>query len=717
MRELFERRTVMLMSLVGLVIFCLVALLYWNQILNYVDPDTSTDLNTITTTETVEAARGIITDRYGQELVGNSTQYNIELNFSSVDEKEQGRTVLTLLRLMGEMGLSWADSELPISSTAPYAFTTEDIYYTTGSDGGLTKTRLLQLCNAMEWSRTDDAQKLLNQMAGTWGLSGEDGVTIRAACGILYSAALRSQEIVWTNYYLVENVTTEQIAQIQEYNLEGVKITAVSTRQYATTYAAHLLGTVGYFTAEEWKVGSKEYLAAGYEMDDIIGKSGVEAAFEDYLRGTDGTLITITDTDGNIISQEYETEPQAGDTVALTIDLDLQTVVEDALAKYVPDINNSEGGAAAVVLNVADSSVLAMASYPTYDPTDNSYDAAAADFQPFFNRALQGTYAPGSTYKMVTALAGLQEGIITPATQILDTGKYTYYSDYQPACWLWNSSRSTHGYETVSDAIRDSCNVFFYDVGRQVGITKLTEYAQALGLGVSSGIELYEATGINAGPAYSESQGQNWYDGSTLAAAIGQSDNLFTPLQISNYLATLLKGGTRHAAHLLSAVYAASSSVKLGSQWEFTLPQLSWCGYFGEDSIFSAGVETEVGGNLLDTYEPEVLNTVDIDSQNLDAIKEGMAEVVTSTSTVAAAFSTLEAKGIKVGAKTGSAQVSGQESANGLFVCFAPYDDPEIVICVAVEKGGSGAATSTIAAAIMEYYYSGEAAAKRASLS
>ena len=319
-----------------------------------------------------------------------------------------------------------------------------------------------------------------------------------------------------------------------------------------------------------------------------------------------------------------------------------------------------------MVIDVADSGVLACASWPTFDAQTLQYDDAVSDLSPLFNRALQGTYSPGSTYKMVTATAGLETGVITPTTQIQDTGVMDYYGT-QFRCWLYRQSHATHGMENVSDALRDSCNIFFYHVGIDVGIDTLTQYARNYGLGVSSGIELTEATGINAGPEYSASVGETWYGGNTLSAAIGQSDNQFTPLQIANYVATLVRGGTRYAAHLLGDVTAADGTVT--------------------------------------KYEPQVLSTVELSDKNLAAIKQGMLEVVQSTKTVAAAFKNLNDHGIQVGAKTGSAQVSGQENANGLFVCFAPFDDPQVAVCVAVEKGGSGAATAEIAARILEQYF------------
>lgn len=662
----FYLRTGVVAGLTVVALLLMVALLYRYQVVEAIDQDTARSINTLAAVETVPAARGLITDRNGQVLVGNETQYQITLDLNDMgDAAAQGQTVLRLLEICRDKGVEWTDSELPISQSAPYTFTTEEIYTYTDSDGAQTDTRLAQLCDALGWQRTESAEDLLEQMAAYFGLEETDASLARQALGVLYSCCLRRSEILWTDYIFASDVSIELISVVEEEQLPGVDIEPTSVRSYATGYAAHLLGRVGLITAENWTEG-ENYKAQGYSMDATVGQSGVEYAFEQYLRGEDGERTITTDRDGDVVSVEDTTPAQAGDTVALTLDLNLQSATEDALAEYIPTLNDSQGGGAAVAIDVNDGSVLSCASWPTFDAATQSYDESYGELSPLFNRALQGTYSPGSTYKMVTAIAGLESGVIDVNTQIQDTGYMDYYGTTF-RCWLYRESRTTHGLETVTDALRDSCNIFFYHVGIDVGIDTLTEYAQAFGLGVSTGIELAESIGVNAGPAYSESVGATWYGGNTLSAAIGQSDNLFTPLQLANYVATLVNGGTRYAAHLLQSVTDADGSVT--------------------------------------PYEPQVLGTVEISAENLEAVKQGMLEVVESTSTVSRAFAHLTAHGIQVGAKTGSAQVTGQENANGLFVCFAPYDDPEIAICVAVEEGGSGAATAVIAARMLEAYF------------
>ena len=661
-------RTGVLIALLAAMLAAFGALLYYYQVMNGLDEATTAAINTQVSRTDVPAARGLITDRNGAVLVDNRTVYNVTLDTENMGAKaEQGGQVLTLLDICREQGVEWTDTELPISTDAPYAFTTDEVYTYTDDNGTEKDTRLGRLCSAMKWKRSA-AGELIDQMKETFGLTDAPESDARDALGVLYSCWLRRGEILWTDYVFAADVDIDFISVIKERDLSWVKINAAAQRRCVTGYAAHLLGQVGLITAENWDTG-ENYKKRGYSMDATVGLSGAEYAFESYLQGTDGVRTVTTDRDGNIVRVEDTTPATAGATVALTLDEPLQAAAEDALAECVPQLNGGAGGGAAVVIDVADSGVLACASWPTFDAQTLQYDDAVSDLSPLFNRALQGTYSPGSTYKMVTATAGLETGVITPTTQIQDTGVLDYYGT-QFRCWLYRQSGATHGLENVSDALRDSCNIFFYHVGIDVGIDTLTQYARNYGLGVSSGIELTEATGINAGPEYSASVGETWYGGNTLSAAIGQSDNQFTPLQIANYVATLVRGGTRYAAHLLGDV-------------------------------------TEADGTVT-KYEPQVLSTVELSEKNLAAIKQGMLEVVQSTRTVAAAFKNLNDHGIQVGAKTGSAQVSGQENANGLFVCFAPFDDPQVAVCVAVEKGGSGAALASTAVDIVNSYFSQE---------
>ena len=471
------------------------------------------------------------------------------------------------------------------------------------------------------------------------------------------AALCREEGVAWSGTGPMEEVTPRLLARVKEEGLSGVTFAPVAQRVGQGTLAPHVLGRVGQMSPEEWET----YGAQGYTMDALVGKDGAEAAFESYLHGTPGQRMVETDEAGRVTSTSYAQEPPAGRDVTLTLNWDLQTAAEEALAAFLDSHPQSTGGAL-VALDVNDGGVLAMVSQPGYDEATFSadYAALAADeANPLMNRAVQGLYAPGSTFKLVTAAAALEEGYLTPETQILDTGRYTYYDSPQPQCWLYRQEGKTHGLETVSEAIADSCNIFFYDAGRRVGIATLGQYAHLLGLGEKTGVELAgEQAGVVAGPEYTASVGGTWYEGSVLSAAIGQENNRFTPLQLAHMTATLVGDGNRWQVHLLHQVE-------------------------GEDP------------------QPRVsLGQVNLSQENVAAIQEGML-AVTQTGSLAAAFQDLP---FQAGAKTGSAQVAGEETANAVLVCFAPYDDPQIALAIVAEQGGSGAALGEVAAQVLQSY-------------
>ena len=632
--------------------------------------------------ETVTASRGEILDSYGRVLVSNRTSYQVQLDTAQMGQ-ERNDILLGLLEVCREEDVALTDTlGQSLSAQAPVSYLRNDPFHSTDSETGETSlTWLGRVAEENGWLEEDGgiptAAALLERMRETYGL--DESLTdqeVRDLAGVLYELELRSREITYSTYVFAEDVDIDFITKVKERGLSGVNIVATSVREYNTSYAAHLLGRVGPIYSEEWEYyQSLDVDGDGtpdYQMDDTVGKDGAEQAFEQYLRGTDGVRIIEKNTSGKTVSESWRTEPVPGGNVTLTIDIDLQAKVEQVLAEGVEGLNSDEvEGASAVIIGVDDGSVLAMASYPTFDLANysaNYNDYVSDPLKPLFNRALQGQYAPGSTFKMVTAIAGLEEGIIEPDTQILDTGVYTYYGANGPRCWIYSQGRGTHGLQTVSQAIQNSCNVFFYDVGRQVGIRGLQKYAAAFGLGESTGIELYEETGVMAGPEYTEAHGGTWYDGNTLSVAIGQESSQFTPVQLANYIATLVNGGTRYQVHLLQSV----------KSYDFS--------------------------EVLYEYEPVVLSTIDIEPENLEAVKEGMLALTTQGS-VARYFADL---GVQVGAKTGSAQVSSAntDSSNAVFVCFAPYDDPEIAMAIVVEKGGTGSQLGAMAAEILEYYFS-----------
>lgn len=646
----------------------------------------------IAKTETVEASRGEILDRYGRVLVTNSESYNVSLDTSFM--KDVNATLTKLLDICRTEGVTWTDT-LPISSEAPFVFT-----FDTASSGAI--SNLYALAESLKWTDTLPAREEADSIRA----AAQEGQGVnypsadafldklrtyyeidpllpdseaRALMGVRYELTLRSREITYNAYIFTQDVDMPFIVTVKEADLPGVNIDTTSVREYKTSYAAHLLGRVGLMSPDEW---TNTYQALDYPYNASVGKEGVELAFESYLHGTPGKRNIETNDQGKVVSGDDNwvvdqatgevQAPDPGDNVILTLDIKLQEAVERALATGIEGLKSEDTqGGAAVVIDVRDGGVLAMASYPTFDLTTytQNYNTLLADpLNPLLNRATQQVYPPGSTFKMVTAIGALEEGIIEPDTEILDTGRYLYYDDYQPQCWIYRDSggRSTHGSENVSDAIKDSCNVFIFDAGRRLGISLLEQYAAMFGLGESTGIELYEATGWMDGPEYTESHGQTWYEGNTLPAAIGQGNSRFTPLQLANYVATLANGGTHYAAHLLKEV---------------------------KSNDFSQVVEQ---------YEPTVLNQLEISPENLAAVTQGMLRVTTESS-AKTYFADL---GVQVAAKTGSAQVSSETESNALFVAFAPYENPEIALAIVVEKGGSGSTLANIAAEILGYYFS-----------
>ncbi len=470
-------------------------------------------------------------------------------------------------------------------------------------------------------------------------------------------------------YTFATDVNLSLITAIEERSIPGVAFSYTVQRNYEFPgYASHILGTIGQIYAEDWEY----YKQLGYNMNDIVGISGCEYAFESYLRGISGTKVLEFDANGNLVNEYYKTTPIAGNDVYLTIDINLQIAAEDGLAeniKYIRDrgYNRDCQSGSLVAMDPDTGEVLAIASYPSFDLTTynlNYSDLYADPAQPLYNRALQGLYAPGSTFKLGMVAAGMQEGIVSANSTVNCKGIYTYYSGYQPKCWVYPDK---HGYIDATEALRVSCNCYFYDLGRQLGITRMNQYCHYYGLGQKTGIELYEETGILAGEDYREQNGlATWQPGDTIAAAIGQSDNTFTPIQITSYVSTLLNGGTRYSAHLLHSVNT----------------------YFTNETAVSV--------------KPKVLSELAISQNTLDTINEAMKQMVATNENTSRFMSRIP---VPVGGKTGTAQLGGNLIDNAVFVCSAPSYDPDIVITVVIEKGAGGSYSSLAAARVLEAFY------------
>ena len=630
-----------------------------------------------TKSETVVTSRGVITDRNGKALVTNRSVYTLELDVSLApsDDAELNAELTRLIELLERRGVAWEDG-LPLTAETPYAYD----FSASGSHTTLNSYLVNQNWAAKDALTTDEDPPLLpealfSRLREKFEIDDElTDAQARKLVGLRYCLAVSKLAQVSTAA-IASDISVELIAELKDGAYAPIHIGTSSVREYQTDAAAHVLGRVTKIPRGQ----ETEYREKGYALDALVGRDGAELAFEDYLRGRDGRRVVETNSAGKVVSEIYSTEPEPGKTVALTLDIDLQENVERILAETVEGMTAEDGtgrGAAAAVVQVGTGEVLALASYPTFSLRTYNEDYQENyenPLQPFYNRATQGTYAPGSTFKPVTAIAALETGIITPQSTILTKGVY-HYGDWAYKCWLYNQNGGTHGRIDVTEAIKVSCNYFFYDVGRMTGISTLAQYASAFGLGEPTGIEIPENIGVMTTPDYVNSlDGHYWTDGQTLTAAIGQSYSLFTPLQLANYIATLAGGGTRYNAHLLKEVRTYDST------------------------------------EIVDVYDEPAAEVIDIEPANLKAVLQGMRELVVSGS-VAYYFKDCV---VDAAAKTGTAQTGGKVS-NGVFVAFAPYDDPQIALAVVIEKGGSGGALASTAVQILNAYFTSVDAEKAA---
>ena len=671
-------------------------------------------IQTITRVENVTASRGIITDRSGRTLVSNQYAYSLTFDASLLKNgMDQNDAILRLVQLCRDQNVEW-DDNLPLSYGTPFAFTVDDLTNTqkshffgflrslkpakeilenfvklhpelmksvktddtaqadsesTAASGDnaskspdlknfdtdqLTSALLLQMGitpeQVMEWLR--DSFKIDSSYTDT---------DARLIAGVRYELSLRKLGLNNNAYTLAENVDVAFCSLISDGEFQGAKVSRSSTRAYETTYAAHVLGLVG--SISDYTDELKEQ---GYKRSDTIGISGVEAAFEEYLRGSDGKRVTSVNSDGKITGEYYKVEPRSGYTVELTLDLDLQQSVEDTLAAKVEQLNQKDGltsrGASAAVIKVGTGEILALASCPTYDLSTyrKNYNELAADpAKPIFNRATSSPYAPGSTLKPATAVAALESGVTTTTETIFDPGYWKYPSTtWSNRTWCWN--HSGHGRMNVTSAITNSCNTYFMEMGYRMGLDTLNEYYSAFGLGEPTGIEIGENTGRQAVSESGQDQAP-W-------AAFGQANQEYTPLQLANYIATLVSGGKHCPAHLLKSVKSYDNS------------------------------------EIIATGSTEPLNTMNISDSTLQAVKKGMLGYTTNGGSVAVPFQSCV---VSAGAKTGTAQIGGSMK-NGVFVAFAPYDDPEIAVALVLEKADAGAVLASTAVDIINAYFSRE---------
>ena len=622
--------------------------------------------NTRLTRESIlYAARGDITDSSGNLLATVNNGYSIELYKTKSDNATLNQIILNIINTLEQNGDSYTDT-FPITIN-PFEFTIKD------------ESKLRNWKTKYKLNDNTTAEEAFYYFKDKYKIDTNNIEDARKIMGIRYRISTEGYSST-RSISIADNLSEESINIFSEQNdlFGGLTIVTKATRTYPNeTLASHILGYVGRINEEEYSENKNN----GYLINDHIGKTGVEKLFEKYLKGTNGTKQIDMDVQGTITDEYTEEEAVQGSTVVLTIDANLQEVTEKALQDT---INNIRSGAyskaydatagAIVVMNVKNGEVLAMASNPTYDPNDMA-SGKGLNGGDEYNRAIKGTYEPGSTFKMLNAITSLQEGKVGVKEKINDSGPYPL--GHHPACWLYNQKRRTHGYLNVTDALKYSCNYFFYESAYRVGIDQINRYAKYFGLGVKTGIELPgEKTGTLASPEVSAQKGETWTVGYTLNAAIGQGDYNFTPIQMAKYISTLVNGGDRVDPTIIRTIKTT----------------------YG----------TEISKAEIQRHSEEILGTTGDDSENLeisqeyiDAILEGMKDVTSESG--GTAYSIFKNFDITIGGKTGSAQTT--TGTNAWFVGFAPYDEPEIAIVVIIEGGGTGSYAAYAARDVIAQYF------------
>jgi len=648
----------------------------------------------------IQAQRGEIYDRNGKPLVTNEYTYDISIDYATKPKsgKELNDLLVDIITAAAKTGdaLEKPKSSLDITVLDNGLDFSYPDGFTDTVRGRRYKKLVSQLNVDEDASINDEARALMVYFGIMSREKNEDTGKYETFYNYTYPVAKElflirlDMELSGFSavqpYAIAEDASLPLITVLQEKYSRGFTVTTDYSRKYLYPgYASHILGRIGKIPSEQVDY----YTEQGYPLDAIVGISGAEAAFEKYLRGIDGVMTITEDAYGNIVNTEVTTEPVPGSDVYLTIDIEMQMVAERALAENIFKIRedadpdkpltgeDAEKGAL-TVLDVDTYEVLALCSYPTYNLGTFNEDFAnlnSDELSPMFNRALDGEYAPGSTFKIGVAVAALSEEIITKETIIETKGIYTYYesANFTPRCWLYlmSEGQSYHGEISVVEAIQESCNCFFYEVGRLLTISKMNEYCRHLGLGQPTGIELPERTGILAGPDYRAENGLGqWSPGDTIQAAIGQSDNQFTPLQISVYLATVLNGGTRYNASMLYQVRNYGT------------------------------------GEIIYDRTPVKADGIEISDEILETVKEGMRGVMDNGS-AASVFSGYD---ISVGGKTGTAQVYTNKSDNGIMTAFAPFEEPEIVVTCIIEQGYGGTQAGYAVRDVFDYYFADELA-------
>ncbi|MBE6920491.1 MAG: hypothetical protein E7468_02870 [Ruminococcaceae bacterium] len=694
MERITRLRVTVLMTLFFLLIGFFALKLYDLQIIQTGgDTDNVKKFYTVTR---VKAARGDILDRNGNVLVTNRATYDMVFNhFVILSNGNVNEHLLRLVHLCREMDITY-NEHFPITMDAPFQYTLSQV----GSAG---KNHFQAYLPVVAGGLDSDitAPVLMRTLREYYDIPSHwSDADARAVIGLRYELRLRQDITNLPNYVFMDDVNNEELAAILELGVPGLNTEESMVRVYNTEYGAHILGYIGAITAEQWQDIYKE--KEGYQMDALVGQSGLEEAFEEYLHGIDGYRVDVVTADGTLIQQYYqrdeetgeEQRPIAGKNVELTIDLEMQTTAEEQLEALITELRNTPDddpdddeipdgadakGGSVVVMDVKTGQVLACASYPTYNLSTFREDYAQLSqdpLAPMFNRALMATYAPGSTYKMNMVIAGINAGVISSSTKITDQGVYRKYSGFNPKCLTWTTSGRTHGHIDAAQALCVSCNYFFYHLAdnERLDWNVVDATAKALGLGEKTGVELFEYTGYRANAETKAllhtAEGESgWYPADQIMASIGQSDNRFTPMQLCVYTSTLANRGTRYKATFLNRV-VSSDYTKL----EYV-------------------------------NEPVVVSQLEISNDAYYAYTKGMRDVALTGT----ARTILKNYPIPVAAKTGTAETDNG-SDNGAFICYAPYDDPEIAIVVYGESAGHGRTMGQIAKALLDTYFQDELA-------
>lgn len=609
----------------------------------------------------VPSIRGEILDRNGYPLVTNKQVNKIIFNYLAFPKNytERNEIIIELIRMFKKNKVEWNDN-LPILLTKSGKLKFDK--------DKPNEVSYLKSEAFLDLNYYADVEDCFNALVSKYKLEEYSLKDARNIASVYYSM-VKTGFNTGRNYEFASDVSSALVSAIKERSdhLPGVDVQVASDRDYYDgTLAPHILGIVANISEEEYESRKED----GYTINDMIGKSGIEATMESYLRGKNGVKTITTDADGNK-TEEYTLMPEQGNTVILTIDKDIQKVTQDALAEGIKNLQVSTDRSymltgSAVVMDTRNNEVLAIASYPNYDNAtyQDDYEKLSKDVsKPLWNRALRSTYTPGSTIKPAVAMAGLEEGLIKKDTGIVCTGIYKHYKDYQPGC------TNVHGYQNVVNAIYNSCNIYFYETARLLGIEKLNSYFSMFGLGEPTGIELSESEGTVDTVKHRELKGEMWTPGLTVQAGIGHGDNQFTPIQLCSYVSTIANRGTRYKAHVIKSVKSSDLS----------------------ETVMETG--------------SQILSKASFSEENWDLVHRGMLLVGTES------YANFSRVPCKVAAKTGTTTVAKKvngryiETYNGFLITFAPYEDPEIAICVSVEGAGSGGSTAPIASAIMEHYF------------